>query len=151
MITGLVCHMTILPSPAVRCAALHQRQGRTRRSYRCRSLRRCLAGLPLPRAPDGRRVLAVDVSPWLRPDGNRSPQRSFCHTHGRDKDEHRMAPGWPYSIVAGLESGRTSWTALLGGVRPPMAADVTTMTCAQIGQLADRLTDAGQGAGCTRD
>ncbi|GAA2576707.1 hypothetical protein GCM10010435_61060 [Winogradskya consettensis] len=38
---------------------------------------RCLAGLPLPRAADGRLVLAVDVSPWLRPDGKCSPQRSF--------------------------------------------------------------------------
>ena len=30
-------------------------------------LRRCLAGLPLPRAADGRLMLAVDVSNWLRP------------------------------------------------------------------------------------
>nr|WP_269748334.1 hypothetical protein [Actinoplanes awajinensis] len=28
------------------------------------SLRRSLSGSPLPRAPDGRLVLAVDVSPW---------------------------------------------------------------------------------------
>lgn len=62
------------------------------------SLRRQLAGLPLPRAADGRLVLAVDVSPWLRPDGNCSSQRSFCHTYGRGKDEHRMIPGWPYSM-----------------------------------------------------
>ncbi len=77
------------------------------------SLRRCLDGLRLPRAADGRLVQAVDVSPWLRPDGNCSPQRSFCHTYGRGKDEHRMIPGGPYSIVAALETGRTSWTALL--------------------------------------
>jgi hypothetical protein len=55
--------------------------------------RRQLAGAPLPRTADGRLLLAVDVSPWLRPDGNRSPQRSFCHTYGRGKDEHRMIPG----------------------------------------------------------
>ena len=30
-------------------------------------LRRSLAGLPLPRAADGRLMLAVDVSNWLRP------------------------------------------------------------------------------------
>ena len=30
-------------------------------------LRRSLAGLPLPRAADGRLVLAADVSNWLRP------------------------------------------------------------------------------------
>ena len=35
-------------------------------------LRRALAGVPLPRAADGRLVLAVDVSPWLRPDADTS-------------------------------------------------------------------------------
>ena len=55
-----------------------------------------------------------------------------------------MIPGWPYSIVAALETGRTSWTALLDAVRLPPAADVTTITCAQIRQLVGRLTDAGQ-------
>jgi hypothetical protein len=40
------------------------------------SLRRELTGLPLPlpRAADGRLVPAVDVSPWLRPEGKCSPQ-----------------------------------------------------------------------------
>ncbi len=46
-------------------------------------LRRALAGMPLPRAADGRLVLAVDVSPWLRPDANTCADRSFCHTFGR--------------------------------------------------------------------
>jgi hypothetical protein len=31
-------------------------------------LRRSLAGLPLPRSADGRLMLAVDVSSWLRPE-----------------------------------------------------------------------------------
>src|SRR6266487_2806584 len=38
-------------------------------------LRRSLAGLPLPRAADGRLMLAVDVSSWLRPGAATSPQR----------------------------------------------------------------------------
>lgn len=80
-------------------------------------LRQLLAELPLPRAADGRLVLAVDVSPWLRPDAGTAPDRSFCHTYGRGKDEHRMIPGWPYSIVVALETGRTSWTAPLDAVR----------------------------------
>src|SRR6266581_6802918 len=42
-------------------------------------LRRSLAGLPLPRAADGRLMLAVDVSSWLRPGAATSPQRLFCH------------------------------------------------------------------------
>jgi hypothetical protein len=112
---------------------------------------KALVGLPLPRAADGRLVLAVDVSPWLRPDGNCSPQRSFCHTYGRGKDEHRMISGWPYSIVAALETARTSWTALLDAVRLPPGADVTTLTCAQNRQLVDRLTAAGQWQPADRD
>ena len=39
-------------------------------------LRRSLAGLPLPRAADGRLMLAVDVSSWLRP--ARPPARGGC-------------------------------------------------------------------------
>ena len=80
-------------------------------------LRRALAGLPLPRARDGRIVLAVDVSPWLRPDAPTSPGRLFCHTYGRGQGQAQMIPGWPYSIVAALEPGRTSWTAVLDAVR----------------------------------
>ena len=41
-------------------------------------LRRSLAGLPLPRAADGRLVLAADVSNWLRPGAATSPDRLFC-------------------------------------------------------------------------
>jgi hypothetical protein len=48
-------------------------------------LRRSLASLPLPRATDGRIVLGVDVSPWLRPDAATSPERLFCHVYGRGK------------------------------------------------------------------
>jgi DDE superfamily endonuclease len=60
-------------------------------------LRRSLAGLPLPRAADGRLVLAVDVGNWLRPGAATSPQRLFCHVYGRGKGQAQMIPGWPYS------------------------------------------------------
>ena len=45
-------------------------------------LRRCLACLPLPRAADGRLMLAVDVSIWLRPGAATSPDRLFCRRGG---------------------------------------------------------------------
>ena len=80
-------------------------------------LRRCLAGVPLPRAADGRLMLAVDVSNWLRPGAATSPDRLFCHVYGRGKGQAQMIPGWPYSVVAALEPGRTSWTAVLDAVR----------------------------------
>jgi hypothetical protein len=39
-------------------------------------LRRSLVNLPVPRDGQGRITLAVDVSPWLRPDAATSPDRS---------------------------------------------------------------------------
>ena len=61
-------------------------------------LRRTVASLPLPTV-GGRIVLAVDVSPWLRPDAPTSSDRLFCHVHGRAKGNAQMIPGWPYSFV----------------------------------------------------
>jgi hypothetical protein len=49
-----------------------------------------------------------------------------------------MIPSWPYSMIAALETGRTSWTALLDAVRLPSGADVTAITCAQVRQLVNR-------------
>ena len=51
-------------------------------------LRRTVASLPLPTV-GGRIVLAVDVSPWLRPDAPTSADRLFCHVHGRGKGRRR--------------------------------------------------------------
>jgi hypothetical protein len=62
-------------------------------------------------------VLGIDVSNWLRPDANTSPERLFCHTYARGKGQAQMIPGWPYSFVAALEPGRTSWTAILDAQR----------------------------------
>jgi hypothetical protein len=41
-------------------------------------IRRSLSSLQLPRTNDGRLVLAVDVSPWLRSDAATSAERMFC-------------------------------------------------------------------------
>jgi len=77
-------------------------------------LRRSVAGLAVPRAADGRIVLTVDISAWLRPDAATSPDRLFCHVYCRSKGQAQMIPGWPYSVLAVLEPGRSSWTALAG-------------------------------------
>jgi hypothetical protein len=106
-------------------------------------LRVRLAGLPLPRTADGRIVLAVDVSNWLRPDAPTSPDRLFCHVYARGKGQAQMIPGWPYSFVAALETGRTSWTATLDAVRLGPADDATAVTAAQLREVVVRLTAAG--------
>src|SRR5215472_15200189 len=106
-------------------------------------LRWSLAALPLPAWPDGRIRLAVDVSNWLRPDAATSPERMFCHVYGRGRGSAQMIPGWPYSVVAGLESGRTSWTAVLDAVRLGPDDDVTEVTAAQVREVVARLAEAG--------
>jgi hypothetical protein len=80
-------------------------------------LQTAVAGLRLPRAGDGRLMLAVDVSAWLRPDAATSSDRLSCHVYGRGRSKDQFIPGWPYSFVAALEPGRTSWTAVLDAVR----------------------------------
>jgi hypothetical protein len=107
-------------------------------------LRRVVAGLPLPRSADGRLMLAVDVSNWLRPGAATSPDRLFCHVYGRGKGQAQMIPGWPYSVVAALEPGRTSWTAVLDAVRPGPGDDETEVTAAQVRDVVGRLIEAGQ-------
>lgn len=52
-------------------------------------------------------------------------------------------PGWPYSVVAALETGRTSWTAVLDAVRLEPGADVAAVTTVQIREVIGRLVAAG--------
>jgi hypothetical protein len=106
-------------------------------------LRRSLAGLPLPRSADGRLMLAVDVSNWLRPGAATSPDRLFCHVYGRGKGQAQMIPGWPYSVIAALEPGRTSWTAVLDAVRLGPDDDEAEVTAAQVRDVTARLITAG--------
>ena len=95
-----------------------------------------MAGLPLPAWPDGRIRLAVDVSNWLRPDAGTSPERMFCHVHGRGRNAGQMDPGWPYSVVAALGPGASSWTAPLDAVRLGPGDDPTAVAAAQLREVA---------------
>ena len=106
-------------------------------------LRVVLAGLSVPRFGDGRIVLGVDVSPWLRSDAATSPDRLFCHVYGRAKSASQLIPGWPYSFVAALAPGRTSWTQILDAVRLGPADDATAVTATQLREVIDRLMAAG--------
>lgn len=107
-------------------------------------LRTTLTGLVLPRAADGRLMLAVDASSWLRPDAATSPDRLFCHVYGRGRNADQYIPGWPYSFIAALEPGRTSWTAILDAVRLGPDDDVAEVTAVQVRAVVQRLVDAGQ-------
>jgi hypothetical protein len=99
--------------------------------------------VPLPAWPDGRIRLAADVSSWLRPDAVTSPERMFCHVHGRGKNAGQMIPGWPYSFVAALGPGAASWTAPLDAVRLGPGDDATEVTASQLREVTRRLEAAG--------
>src|SRR5436305_4997726 len=107
-------------------------------------LRPALAGLPLPAWDDGRIRLAADVSNWLRPGAATSAERLFCHCYARGKGNAQMIPGWPYSWVAALEPGRTSWTLPLDAVRLGPADDATEVTAAQVRDVVTRVIAAGR-------
>jgi hypothetical protein len=96
-----------------------------------------------PRCGDSRIVLAIDVSNWLRPDASTSPDRLFCHTYGRAKGQAQMIPGWPYSFVAVLEPGRTSWTAILDAQRLGPDDEDTAVAAEQLRTVVEHLIAAG--------
>ncbi len=54
-----------------------------------------------------------------------------------------MIPGWPYSVIAALEPGRTSWTAVLDAVRLGPDDDETEVTAIQVRDVITRLIAAG--------
>src|SRR5258705_10351781 len=54
-----------------------------------------------------------------------------------------MIPGWPYSVIAAVEPGRTSWTLPLDAVRLGPADDATEVTAAQVREVVTRIIDAG--------
>lgn len=95
------------------------------------------AALPQPKAADDRLVPAVDVSNWPRPEAECSADRLFCHTYGRSTDQHLMIPGRPYSFVAALETGRTSWCRLLDTVRLGLEDDVAEVTAVQVRRVLE--------------
>lgn len=107
-------------------------------------LRMALAGLDLPRGQDGRLRIAIDVTPWPRPDAECSPDRLHCHRYCRCDGVRQTIPGWPYSVAAALESGRSSWTAPLDIVRIGPNDDVTDITAGQVRDLLERLRESGQ-------
>ncbi|WP_406053859.1 transposase [Streptomyces sp. NBC_01077] len=68
-------------------------------------LRVALAGLTLPRGSDRQLLIALDVTPWPRPDAECSPGRLTCHRPCRCDGVRQTIPGWPYQVAAALGGG----------------------------------------------
>ena len=91
-----------------------------------------LAGLELPRGSDGQISIALDVTPWPRPDAECSPGRLHCYRPCRCDGTRQTIPGWPYQVAAALGGGRSSWTGPLDVVRLGPDDDPTEVTAGQI-------------------
>src|SRR4051794_5342652 len=79
-------------------------------------LREALVRLPVPRMFGGRIVLAVDATPWLRPDAVCCPERLFATCRaaaagGRPISRSRVGPtSWSSRWRAGPPAGPPRWT-----------------------------------------
>jgi hypothetical protein len=91
--------------------------------------------------------VAVDVSPWARPDAETSPDRCHCYASCRCDGARKTIPGWPFSLAAGLEWGASSWTAPLDMRRIGPDEDATVATVGQVAAVIARLSAAGALAG----
>ena len=87
---------------------------------------------------------AVDVSAWPRPDAHTSAQRHHCHTACVCGNRAAAVPGWPYSLVAGLEWGASSWSVPLEMRRIAIGEDVTVVSAGQVAAVVARCAGLGQ-------
>lgn len=104
---------------------------------------RLLLDGPVPRMR-GRIVLAVDSTPWLRPEAPTSPELLFCHVYGRTRDGDQQIPGWPYSFLVALEPGAGSWCKILDVARIREGQTETSVAIAQIRLAVESFIEAGQ-------
>ena len=100
------------------------------------------ARVPLPRAADERLVLAVDVSPWLRPDAPTSAERLFCDIYGRGKGSAQI-PRVALFLRRRAGNRPSSWTGYW------MCTPEASRRChggprRQIREVVARLIAAGQ-------
>jgi hypothetical protein len=102
-----------------------------------------LLAVPVPRMR-GRIVLAVDSTPWLRPEAPISPELLFCHVHGRTREGDQQIPGWPYSFLVAIEPGASSWSRILDVQRIREGQTETTVAIAQIRVTVEALIEAEQ-------
>ncbi|WP_446219955.1 transposase [Micromonospora sp. IBHARD004] len=105
-------------------------------------LRVRLAGLPLPRTANGRRVLAVDVSSWLRPDvhfGGPAVLPRLWAGEGSGPDDFRVA------VLVRRRAGVRPHLVDRdpGRGAPRTTDDATAVTADQLRDVVNRLIAAG--------
>jgi hypothetical protein len=107
-------------------------------------LRRLLLGVSTAARSGEPLMFALDVTPDARPDAEYADERVMVQVRGKGGD--RFLPGWPYSLLVGVQWGDSSWVDPIEARRIGPGEEHTDVTIEQITGLladleaADRLT-----------
>ncbi|WP_433411367.1 transposase [Microtetraspora malaysiensis] len=99
-------------------------------------LRRLLLGVSAAARPGEPLMFALDVTPDARPDAEYADERVMVQVRGKGGD--KFLPGWPYSLLVGVQWGDSSWVDPIEARRLRPGEEHTDVTIEQItGLLAD--------------
>ena len=101
-------------------------------------LRRLLAGLSAPARAGEPLMFAIDTTPYARPDAQYADERTMVQVRGKGGD--RWLPGWPYSLLVGIQWGSSSWAGPIEARRLRPGEEHTDVT---IGQVTGLLKGPG--------
>jgi hypothetical protein len=105
-------------------------------------LRHLLVGLSAPARAGEPLMFAIDTTPHARPDAQYADERTMVQVRGKGGD--RWLPGWPYSVLAGIGWGSSSWVDPIEARRLRPGEEHTDITIGQITGLLKDLTATGK-------
>ncbi|MFF1650765.1 transposase, partial [Streptomyces sp. NPDC058240] len=105
-------------------------------------LRHLLIGLSAPARAGEPLMFAIDTTPHARPDAEYADERTMVQVRGKGGD--RWLPGWPYSLLVGIQWGSSSWVDPIEARRLRPGEEHTDVTIDQITGLLKDLTATGK-------
>src|SRR5216684_4303076 len=105
-------------------------------------LRHLLVGLSAPARAGEPLMFAIDITPHARPDAQYADERTMVQVRGKGGD--RWLPGWPYSLLVGIQWGSSSWVDPIEARRLRPGEAHTDVTIDQITGLLKDLAATGK-------
>ena len=87
-------------------------------------------------------MFAIDTTPHARPDARYADERTMVQVRGKGGD--RWLPGWPYSLLVGIQWGSSSWVDPIEARQLWPGVEHTDVTIGQITGLLKDLTATGK-------
>ncbi len=105
-------------------------------------LRRLQVAAMAPAAPEDPLMFGIDVTPLARPDAVFADEMVMVQVRGAGGD--RYLPGWPLSVLVGVQWGSSSWVDAIEARRLRPGEDHAGATVAQITDLLGDLAATGK-------